>query len=116
MTVRPAVEGSVEWLMRQMGLPACSMTPRLAPTPAESFELRRLFRAIGVVYRPQAERQSHDVETARSRRFDTIRHDDGTRTVELLEKIADTVTAALPGTYPTALIMMRAPRGARCRA
>jgi hypothetical protein len=115
MTVRPAVEGSVEWLMRQMGLPACSMTPRLAPTLAESFELRRLFRAIGVVYRPQTERQSHDVETARSRRFDTIRHKDVTRTVELVEKIADAVTAALPGTYPTALIM-RAPRGARCGA
>ncbi len=115
MTVRPAVKGSVEWLMHQMGLPAFSKTPRLDSALAESFELRRLFRAIGVVYRPKTERQSHDVETARSRQFDTIRHDDGTRTVELLEKIADAVTAALPGTYPTALIM-RAPRGARCRA
>jgi erythromycin esterase-like protein len=103
MTVRPALEGSVEWLMHETGIPAFALAPNADPAVQQSFDLRRLFRAIGVVYRPHTERQSHYVQTALARQFDTILHYDVTRAVEPLESVADAVTDELPETYPTAL-------------
>ena len=58
---------------------------------------------ICVVYRPHTERQSHYVQTALSRQFDTVLHYDITRAVEPLESAAVAVTDELPETYPTAL-------------
>ena len=56
-----------------------------------------------MVYRPHTERQSHYVQTALSRQFDTVLHYDITRAVEPLESAAVAVTDELPETYPTAL-------------
>jgi erythromycin esterase-like protein len=103
MTVRPALEGSVEWLLHETGIPAFALVPNADPEVQQSFDLRRLFRAIGVVYRPQTERQSHYVHTALARQFDTILHYDVTRAVEPLESVAEVETDELPETYPTAL-------------
>jgi len=76
---------------------------RADPALQQSLALPRLFRAIGVVYRPHTERQSHYVQTALSRQFDTVLHYDITRAVEPLESAAVAVTDELPETYPTAL-------------
>ena len=102
-TVRPALEDSVEWLMHETGIPAFAIAPDADPTLQQSLALPRLFRAIGVVYRPDTERQSHYVQTALSRQFDTVLHYDITRAVEPLESAAVAVTDELPETYPTAL-------------
>lgn len=103
MAVRPALEHSVEWLLHETGIPAFAITPASDPVLQELFDLRRLFRAIGVVYRPQTERQSHYVQTALSQQFDVVLHYDRTRAVEPLESTALTVPDELPDTYPSAL-------------
>jgi erythromycin esterase-like protein len=103
MAVRPALEHSVEWLMHETGIPAFAISPASDPVLQELFDLRRLFRAIGVVYRPQTERQSHYVQTALSQQFDVVLHYDRTRAVEPLESTAVMVPDELPDTYPSAL-------------
>ena len=103
MAVRPALEHSVEWLLHETGIPAFAITPAADPVLQELFDLRRLFRAIGVVSRPQTERQSHYVHTSLSRQFDVVLHYDRTRAVEPLESTALTVPDELPDTFPSAL-------------
>ena len=50
--------------------------------------LRRhaLERAIGVIYRPYTERQSHYFHASVARQFDAVLHYDTTRAVEPLER------------------------------
>ena len=48
----------------------------------------RLERAIGVIYRPETERQSHYFEANLSRQFDAVIHLDETRALEPLERKA----------------------------
>jgi len=48
-----------------------------------------LERAIGVIYRPGTERQSHYFETHLSDQFDAVIHIDKTRAVEPLERTSD---------------------------
>jgi erythromycin esterase-like protein len=47
----------------------------------------RLERAIGVIYRPETERQSHYFSTALPEQFDAIIHFDVTRAVEPLDRV-----------------------------
>ncbi len=60
----------------------------------------RLERAIGVLYRPETERQSHCFHSRLPDRFVVILHYDTTRAVEPLEH---TGLCEVPETYPTAL-------------
>ena len=77
----------------------------LAPTGAASVLLQpaRLERAIGVIYRPDTERQSHYFHASVARQFDAILHYDTTRAVEPLERTAVWERDEAPETYPTAL-------------
>ena len=63
----------------------------------------RLQRAIGVVYRPRTERQSHYFETTLPDQFDAIIHIDHTRALEPLERTATWVRGEFPDTYPTGM-------------
>jgi erythromycin esterase-like protein len=62
----------------------------------------RLERAIGVIYRPESERQSHYFRARLAEQFDAVLHIDETSALEPLERWArDEVD--LPETYPTGM-------------
>jgi erythromycin esterase-like protein/predicted phosphoribosyltransferase len=96
--VRPALEGSVEELLHQTGIPEFMLTT--APGILDS---ARLQRAIGVVYRPDSERPSHYYRSRITDQFDAVVHIDKTRAVEPLERTALWVAGELPETYPHAV-------------
>jgi erythromycin esterase-like protein len=100
--VRPALEGSYESLFHATGIPRFLLLPRadrIPPLPPEPL----LERAIGVIYRPETERQSHWFETRLSRQFDAVYHLDETRAVEPLERTARWEAGEPPETYPTGM-------------
>ena len=63
----------------------------------------RLERAIGVIYRPETERQSHYFFVQLPEQFDALIHIDETRAVEPLERSAKWRDAEAPETYPAGL-------------
>jgi len=60
-------------------------------------------RAIGVIYRPEAERWSHYFHASLAQQFDPVIHFDETRAVEPLERTAAWQEDELPETYPSGL-------------
>jgi erythromycin esterase-like protein len=60
-------------------------------------------RAIGVIYRPNTERQSLYSRARLADQFDAVGHVDETRAVEPLERSAGRGRAGVPETYPFAL-------------
>jgi erythromycin esterase-like protein len=63
----------------------------------------RLERAIGVIYRPETERQSHWFAARAAQQFDALVHIDSTRAVEPLERSSTWELGEPPETYPSAL-------------
>ena len=63
----------------------------------------RLQRAIGVVYRPETERQSHYFEARLPGQFDAMLHIDETRAVEPLDRTSGWETGEAPETFPTGI-------------
>lgn len=101
--VRPALDGSVEHLLHSTGLPSFLVLPG-EDTPAHRRLMQhRLERAIGVVYRPQTERESHYRWCRPAEEFDAIIHIDETRALEPLERSSEWQRGEPPETYPTAL-------------
>jgi erythromycin esterase-like protein len=98
MTVRAGRGDSYEGLFHGLGGSDFMIDLRAAkPLP------RRLERAIGVIYRPETERQSHYFEAGLSRQFDIVLHLDHTRALEPMERTAAWDAAGLPETYPSGL-------------
>ena len=62
---------------------------------------RRLQRAIGVIYRPETERQSHYFYTRLPDQFDALIHLDQTRALEPLDTGRIWVTDEPPETFPS---------------
>lgn len=60
----------------------------------------RLERAIGVIYLPQTEQQSHYFDARLSDQFDAVIHFDETRALEPLERYALWETSETPETFP----------------
>jgi len=82
--VRPARPGSFEATLHDLGVSDFWVRSRdLADT--ESFSLVRLERAIGVIYRPDTELQSHYFAADLTRQFDAVIHCDQTRALAPLE-------------------------------
>lgn len=79
--VRPALPGSYSDVFHRSGVPAFSLLLRGNKDLARQFGEPRLERAIGVVYLPQSERQSHYFEARISDQFDAIIFFDRTRAV-----------------------------------
>ena len=98
--VRPALRGSYESLFHEMGGPNFMLDLR-----AEGDALRhpKLQRAIGVIYRPETERQSHYFHASLARQFDALLHYDMTRAVEPLERTVEWSHGEIPETFPSAL-------------
>ena len=103
MAVRPAQPGTVEALLHATGIPAFLLCPIAGGEAAAALAEPRLERAIGVIYRPQTERQSHLFGASVTRQFDALVHLDRTRAVEPLERGPAWDLREPPETYPTAL-------------
>ena len=83
--VRPALNGSVEELFHETGRPAFLVSAMISRDAAEPLDVVRLGRAIGVIYLPATERQSHYYHVRPSEQFDAIIHIEKTRALEPLE-------------------------------
>jgi erythromycin esterase-like protein len=101
--VRPALPDSVEDLFHETGEKEFLLAFDVAPKAAELLSAARLERAIGVIYRPETERQSHYFRCRVSHQFDAVIHIDETRALEPLERTARWETGELPETYPFAV-------------
>jgi erythromycin esterase-like protein len=101
--VRPALSGSIEELFHEAGLEEFMLSFPAAPQAAERLRTARLERAIGVIYRPETERQSHYFRARIADQFDAVIHVDDTRAVEPLERTPGWETGEVPETYPFAV-------------
>lgn len=99
--VRPALPGSVEELFHDTGIPAFVVAPD-GPAAAV-LDVVRLARAIGVIYLPGTERQSHYYHVRPGDQFDAIIHIEHTRALEPLETTSQWVAGQTPETYPSGL-------------
>lgn len=102
-TVRPGLPGSLEALLHEVGLPGFVLVPQPGGAALRALDRTRIARAIGVIYRPETERQSHYVGSRTAAQYDALIHVDGTRAVEPLEREAAWLEGEPPATYPTAL-------------
>ena len=84
--VRPALKDSYEALFHEVGIPRFQISLRERDPMASALNEPRLERAIGVIYRPETERQSHYVYARLADQFDALLHFDQTRAVEPLER------------------------------
>jgi erythromycin esterase-like protein len=116
MRVNPSLPGSIERAMHDAALGAphlagaagCFVPLRggaAADRAREALDEPLLERAIGVIYRPRTERQSHYFLARVGRQFDALYHVDRTRAVVPLEDDAAWAgdAAEPPETYPSAL-------------
>ncbi|HET7584674.1 MAG TPA: erythromycin esterase family protein [Gemmatimonadaceae bacterium] len=101
--VRPALRGSYEALFHTAGVGDFLLDLAPEREAAEALHERQLERAIGVIYRPETERESHYFEAELPRQFDAVLHYDVTRAVEPLERTAEWERGEAPETYPSAL-------------
>jgi erythromycin esterase-like protein len=98
--VRPGLPGSYEALLHEVAEPRFWFATGDAAVGAD-LQLPRLERAIGVIYRPETERQSHYFEARLGDQFDAVVHLDRTRALEPLERTAMWDRGEPPETFPT---------------
>jgi erythromycin esterase-like protein/orotate phosphoribosyltransferase len=101
--VRPALNGSIEELLHQTGRGSFLVSADLSPEAAEPLSAVRLGRAIGVIYLPATERQSHYFHVRPADQFDAMIHIDRTRALEPLEPTSLWIAGETPETYPSGL-------------
>lgn len=97
--VRPGLDGSYETLFHDVEhesflLSLRDVDPRLRQS--------RLERAIGVIYRPETERQSHYFDAQLADQFDVVIHRDETIALQPLERTPQWDRGEAPETYPFA--------------
>jgi erythromycin esterase-like protein/predicted phosphoribosyltransferase len=85
--VRPALADSIEELLHEIGQKELLLSFGAAPRATEALRSARLERAIGVIYRPETERQSHYFQARAADQFDALIHVDETRALEPLERM-----------------------------
>lgn len=101
--VRPALPGSFESVFHDARVPRFLLTLRHDRHTADALREPMLERAIGVIYKPETERQSHYFRARLSDQFDAVIHFDETRAVEPLETTAAWETGEVPETFPTGI-------------
>jgi erythromycin esterase-like protein len=99
--VRPALENSYEASFHDAGTPNVLLALRDDSSGSIALRDPRLERAIGVIYLPQTERQSHYFEARLSDQFDAVIHFDETSALQPLERQALWETGEPPETFPT---------------
>ena len=98
--VRPALAGSYEALFHAVQPGRFLLIMDGSDTVAEQLRAPRLERAIGVIYRPETERQSHYFLARLADQFDAVLHFDETRAVEPIETTVQWATGEPPETFP----------------
>lgn len=101
--VRPALAGSYERIFHDVGMPRFLLPLRRDSALSGALAGPHLERAIGVLYLPRTERQSHYFYAHLAQQFDFIIHIDQTRAVEPLERSAGWEVGELADTYPSGL-------------
>jgi erythromycin esterase-like protein len=101
--VRPALPGSYEDVFHQTGLGNFMLPLRPASAARDALLEGRLERAIGVLYLPRTERQSHYFSAQLPHQFDAVIHIDSTSAVQPLEPTSHWDTGEAPETYPIGL-------------
>jgi erythromycin esterase-like protein len=99
--VRPALDGSIEALLHSVGEP--QFTLDLHDERLGGYATPLLERAIGVIYRPQTERQSHYFHARVAEQFDTLIHVDRSTALVPLEPSPHWYHEEVPETYPSGL-------------
>ena len=99
--VRPALPGSIEEIFHGTGLDRFYLLFEKGYRAQRAFQESLLERAIGVIYRPETERQSHYFHTRLSEQFDAVIHIDETRAVEPLERTAEWDSWEVAETFPS---------------
>ncbi|WP_333891567.1 erythromycin esterase family protein [Mycolicibacterium gadium] len=101
--VRPALNGSVEELFHETERSEFLVSSSISRDATDPLDVVRLGRAIGVIYQPATERQSHYYHVRPGEQFDAIIHIDRTRALEPLEVTSLWTAGETPETYPTGL-------------
>ena len=100
--VRPGMTNSYEKFFHEVGKQNYWLDLR-HPTVRNLVNEQRLERAIGVIYLPRTERQSHYFHSRIADQFDALLHFDVTSAVRPLEIESDWQHEESPQTYPSAL-------------
>src|SRR6202140_1626142 len=101
--VRPALTGSYEALFHAARRDRFLLILNDSDAMVQQLAVPRLERAIGVIYRPETERQSHYFHARLPYQFDAVLHFDQTRAVKPLETTEGWETGELPETFPFAV-------------
>jgi erythromycin esterase-like protein/predicted phosphoribosyltransferase len=101
--VRPAMAGSYEALFHAARPDRFLLITNDSETMLQQLSVPRLERAIGVIYRPETERQSHYFRARLAEQFDAVLHFDETHAVKPLEWTAEWEAGELPETFPFAV-------------
>ena len=101
--VRPGLPGSWEDVFHQTGIAAFLLPLRSNAALRSIVEPARLQRAIGVIYRPDTERQSHYFHTRLDQQFDAVVHIDATGALEPLDAGPTWSVREAPETFPSGL-------------
>jgi erythromycin esterase-like protein len=100
--VRPALPGSHEAVLHESGATNCWLDTH-AHDVRSLLVVPRLERAIGVIYRPDTERQSHYFDASLAEQFDVAIHIDHTRALEPLDRTELWDRGEPPETYPSGI-------------
>jgi erythromycin esterase-like protein len=98
--VRPALRDSYEAIFRETRVGRFLLTWHEGGTLVHDMRYPQLERAIGVIYRPETERQSHYFWARLGDQFDAVIHTDETRAVKPLEPTSEWEAGEPPETYP----------------
>jgi erythromycin esterase-like protein len=101
--VRPGMPDSYEEVLHHAGIPRYFLNLRQGGPARDALMERRLERAIGVLYLPRTERQSHYFMAELPRQYDGIIHIDRTAAVQPLDATSGWHSGEPPETYPEAL-------------
>jgi erythromycin esterase-like protein len=101
--VRPGLPGSWEDVFHRTGVPRFLLPLRDDAVLRSMVAPRRLQRAIGVIYRPETERESHYFETRLDRQFDAVVHIDETTALEPLDPGRAWLDREAPETFPSGI-------------
>jgi len=100
--IRPALIGSYEDLFHRTGIPRFYLDLRRSWEVSRILRDPMLERAIGVLYLPETERQSHYFHAALSDQFDAMIYIDRTRAVEPIQHATKWhARSEAPETYPS---------------
>ena len=101
--VRPGHRESYEAILHEVDTPRFFLNMRDNVQLAAHLRTERLERAIGVIYRPETELESHYFRARLADQFDGIIHFDHTRAVEPLERSPEWELGEVEETFPSGL-------------